>query len=139
MKTITTSLLLFISLNTFATDLKIEDAKIRLVPPSSSVSAMFLKISNNSNKDIKLISAESDLAKTVELHDMVMENGGMKMRRTENIVLKANSTTELKRGGLHIMFIDLKNPLKDGASHKIKLNFDDKTDQTIDVKVQAID
>jgi copper(I)-binding protein len=131
--------LLFLSFNTIAADIKIEEAKIRLVPPTSTVSAIFLKITNKSNQDIKLISAESDLAKSVELHDMIMDNGGMRMRQVQNINLKANSTTELKRGGLHIMLIDLKNPLKEGSSHKIKLNFDDKTNQTIEVKVQTID
>jgi copper(I)-binding protein len=139
MKILSFITLLFLSFNTIAADIKIEEAKIRLVPPTSTVSAIFLKITNKSNQDIKLISAESDLAKSVELHDMIMDNGGMRMRQVQNINLKANSTTELKRGGLHIMLIDLKNPLKEGSSHKIKLNFDDKTNQTIEVKVQTID
>lgn len=139
MKILSFITLLFLSFNTIAADIKIEEAKIRLVPPTSTVSAMFLKITNKSNQDIKLISAESDLAKSVELHDMIMDNGGMRMRQVQNINLKANSATELKRGGLHIMLIDLKNPLKEGSSHKIKLNFDDKTNQTIEVKVQTID
>jgi len=139
MRALITTFFFSITFNILASDLKIEDAKIRLVPPSSTVSAMFLKISNNSSKDIKLVSVESDLSKVVELHDMIMEEGGMKMRRVESIHLKAKSTTELKRGGLHVMFIDLKNALKEGSSHKIKLNFDDKSNQMIEAKVQAID
>lgn len=139
MKTIMFVLLVITSLNLYATDLKITDAKIRLVPPTSSVSALFMKIKNNTKKDLKITSIESNISKTVELHNMIMDNGGMQMRPVENIELKANSITELKRGGLHVMFIELKKPLKDGDIHKIKINLDDKTSVTINAKVQVID
>ena len=139
MKAIMFVLLIITSLNLYATDLKITDAKIRLVPPTSSVSALFMKIKNNTKKDLKITSIESNISKIVELHNMIMDNGGMQMRPVENIELKANSITELKRGGLHVMFIELKKPLKDGDIHKIKINLDDKTSVTINAKVQVID
>jgi len=139
MKAIMFVLLIITSLNLYATDLKITDAKIRLVPPTSSVSALFMKIKNNTKKDLKITSIESNISKIVELHNMIMDNGGMQMRPVENIELKANSITELKRGGLHVMFIELKKPLRDGDIHKIKINLDDKTSVTINAKVQVID
>jgi copper(I)-binding protein len=139
MKKLISTFLFLSSISLWASDITVEDQKIRLVPPTSSVSAMFLKIKNNSDKDIKLISAESNISKAVELHDMIMENGSMKMRRVDNISLKAKSSTELKRGGLHIMFINLNAPLKDGNTHKIKFTFDNKTSLEVEAKVQPID
>ena len=64
------------------------------------------------NKDINLLKAESDISKVVELHTVNMENGVMKMRQVKSILIKANSSIELKPGSFHIMFIGLKSPLK---------------------------
>ncbi len=139
MKYFLTTLFISASLNIYSQDLKITNAKIRLVPPSSSVSALFMDIENTSKKDLKITSIEADISDSVELHNMIMDNTGMQMRPVSEIEIKAKSTTELKRGGLHVMFINLKKPLKDGETHKIKINLNNKKNQTIEVKVQPID
>lgn len=139
MKTIIFVLLLITSLNLYAADLKITDAKIRLVPPTSTVSALFMKVENKSNEKISITSIESNLAEKVELHNMIMEDGSMQMRPVDKIVLNAKSSTELKRGGLHVMFINLKKPLKEGETHSLKINLSNKKQQIFEAKVQTID
>ncbi len=139
MKIFFSIILILISLNIFSNDLKISNAKIRLVPPSSSVTALFMNIENTTRKDLKITSIEADISDSVEMHSMIMDNTGMQMRPVSAIEIKAKSTTELKRGGLHVMFINLKKPLKDGENHKIKINLSNKKNQTIEVKVQPID
>ncbi len=133
-------LLVFLFSNLLAQEeIQVEKYKIRLVPAPSKNSAMFCKIINNSSKDIALIKAESSISKTVELHDMVMEGQEMKMRPVEKFLIKAKSSLELKPGSFHIMFIDLKQPLKLGEKHKVILNFDNGNKITLDVPVEKVE
>ncbi|MGZ3788630.1 MAG: copper chaperone PCu(A)C [Bacteriovorax sp.] len=137
MKKLFAALLFTLSLNLFAAnDIEIQDPKIRLTPPGTNVTAMFLKIVNHTDKDLKMVKVSGDLAETFELHSMEMLDGKMKMRRVDFIELKKKSTTELKSGGLHIMIFDVLKPLKEGDLHKIKFTLDNKAEIEINAKVE---
>ncbi len=116
----------------------IQEPIIRLVPPTSPNSAGFMKITNSTSKEIKLIKAEADFSQTVELHTVVFENAKMMMRPTESIVIPANSTTELRPGSLHIMFMRLKNPLTSSDTKKVTLKFDNNKTIVVDMPVKEI-
>ncbi|NBU99386.1 MAG: copper chaperone PCu(A)C [Spirochaetia bacterium] len=119
-------------------DITIQDPLIRLVPASSPNTAGFMKISNSTSKEIRLIKAESDFSQTVELHNVVFENAKMMMRPVESIVIPANSTVELRPGSLHIMFIGIKNPLTLSDTKKVTLKFDNNKSIEIDIPVKEI-
>ena len=69
-------LFLFLLLPMFAqdkeTNISTSNEVIRLVPPTAQNSAGFLKLTNSSTTDIKLLKAESTSSTTVEVHDVVM-------------------------------------------------------------------
>ncbi len=116
----------------FANDIVISDAYVRAVPPNVQNSASFMKITNNSDKTISLLSANSNIAKNVELHEHTMSNGMsngmMKMQQVKEIKIPANSTVELKPGGLHVMLFGLIKKIKPNDTvDYITLNFSDKT------------
>ena len=135
-------LFLFLLLPMFAqdkeTNISTSNEVIRLVPPTAQNSAGFLKLTNSSTTDIKLLKAESTISTTVELHDVVMESGKMTMRPISEIIIPAKGSVELKPGSLHIMFIGLKSPLKAGDSSEIKLTFDSKKSITFKAFVKEI-
>jgi len=83
----------------------------------------FLKFTNAGQAD-KLLSVSADVSKTVELHEMKMEGDVMKMRQVDGIELAAGKTVEFKPGGYHVMFVDLKAPLKAGDKFPAKLKFE---------------
>jgi len=118
--------------------INIENAYIKNVPPVSPNSAAFMTIKNNSAVDINLIKVESDLSKVVELHNMILESGIMKMRQVDSILIKANSSTELKPGGLHIMLIGLKAPLKKDEKRIFTLTFDNGLTEKIEIQVKDV-
>jgi copper(I)-binding protein len=60
----------------------------------------------------------------VELHSMSMDGNVMKMRHIDAIDLPAGQTIELKSGGLHLMLMGLKAPLKDGDRLPMTLKFE---------------
>ncbi len=119
--------------------LSVKEAWALEVPETQSMSAAFLKIANKGDSDDTLLSAESDIAENVELHEMVLEDEKMKMRMIESIPVPAGETVELKRGGLHIMLIGLKKPMKEGESVHLVLNFKTAGKIEIDAPVKKQD
>lgn len=96
----------------------------------------YLKLENKGVDD-KLLSASADVAASVELHSMSMEGDVMRMRQVDGIALPKGKTVELKPGGLHIMFVGLKAPLKDGDKFPLKLKFEKAGEVTVTVNVEA--
>ena len=114
------------------------DPYVRLVPPGQPVTGAFFVLKNADDKDHKVIKAESPAAKVTEMHTHVSEGGMMKMRPIKNIDIKAKSETVLKPGGLHVMLIDIKQPLKEGDNVAIKLTFEDDSSKEITAPVRKI-
>jgi len=137
MKFLMPALLLSASL-TQAADLKIEDAMARAVPPTAKMSAAFMTLTNNADTDLAVVSAESSVAKAVELHNNTMTDGKMKMRQVNQIDLPANQTTELKPGGQHVMLIGLNRALVEGETIDLKLNFSDGSSESMEIPIQQI-
>ena len=96
----------------------------------------YLKLENKGADD-KLLSASADVAASVELHSMSMEGDVMRMRQVDGIALPKGKTVELKPGGLHIMFMGLKAPLKSGDKFPLKLKFEKAGEVTVTVNVEA--
>ena len=85
-----------------ANSFKIEDAVFRL-GISDRPGVVFFKLSNISNKNKTLISAQSTSAKKIEVHTHEMKNGVMRMRRLDALNIDANTSVHLKPHGLHLM------------------------------------
>jgi len=96
----------------------------------------FLSLQNGGAAD-RLLSVSADVSKSVELHSMAMDGDVMKMRQVDAIELPAGKLVELKPGGLHIMFIGLKAPLKVGDKFPLKLKFEKAGEVTVQVNVEA--
>jgi hypothetical protein len=115
-------------------NLKIENPQARATVPAQKMSGGFLKIENKGGAD-KLLSASSPASKSMELHTMTMDGNVMKMREVKAIDIPANGTVELKPGGLHLMFIDLKSQLKPGLSVPVKLKFEKAGEVEVKFKI----
>lgn len=107
-----------------AQTLKLEGGWVRLVPGPTT--AAYLTLSNRGSTPIRLVAVSSPVAAKVEMHQTVsMDHGGMGdakgMRPVEAIVVPAKGQVELKPGGMHLMMVGLKRPLKEGE--KILLIF----------------
>ena len=83
-----------------------------------------------------MLSATAEVSKAVEMHSMAMEGDVMRMRQVDAIALPAGQSIELKPGGLHMMFIGLKAPLKAGAEFPLKLKFEKAGEVTVMVHVE---
>ena len=72
----------------------------------------------------RLVGGSTALAERFELHTMAMKGDVMEMRQIDAIELPAGKTVELKPGGLHVMFIGLKQPLALGSKVPVTLKFE---------------
>ena len=121
-----------------AAPLHIDAPYVRLAPPQAQATGAFMQIRNTSDAERKLVKAESPVAKTVELHNHVNENGVMKMRPVTHIVVPAHGKAELKPGSYHIMLIEMKSELKEGDLVPISMSFDDGSTSEVEATVRKL-
>jgi copper(I)-binding protein len=108
----------------------------RATVPGQPAGGGYLSFSNAGHAD-RLLSASAEVSRTVELHSMKMEGDVMRMRQVDAIDLPPGEKVELKPGGLHIMFIGLKAPLKQGDKFPMKLRFEKAGEVTVTVNVEG--
>lgn len=118
-----------------ADQIVVQDPYIRLAPPNAPATGAFMVIKNTGDKDVKVVKADNPGSKLTELHTHLNDGGVMKMRPVSAIDIKAKGEAVLKPGGMHIMMIDLKAPLKEGDVLPITLTLDDGSSKQVDAKV----
>jgi len=119
--------------------IKIERPWSRATPGGAKVGGGFLKITNTGATPDRLVSAATDVSNVSEIHEMKMVDGVMKMRALgDGIALPPGKTVELKPGGYHLMFMDLKTPLVKDKPFKVKLVFEKAGEIDVEFAVAPI-
>jgi copper(I)-binding protein len=111
---------LFISASVYAGDIQVENAWARATAPGQDAGSVDLTIT--SKHAAALVGVSSRVARTSELHSMVMEGGMMRMRRVASIDLPAGKAVNLAESGYHLMLNGLKAPLKEGETVPLMLS-----------------
>lgn len=98
----------------------------RATPAGAKVAGGFFKVENKGDTPDRLLSAGSDIADKVQIHEMSMTADGMASMNevTGGIEIAPGATLELKPGSYHVMFIGLKHPLVEGETFKGTLTFE---------------
>ena len=109
---------------------------VRPTAPGAKVGGAFMTVVGGKEAD-RIVSGSSPVAAVVELHTHIMEGGVAKMRAIPAIDVPAGGKVELKPGGLHIMLINLKAPLKAGEAVPLKLRFEKAGEIEVNVPVTA--
>ena len=109
--------------------------------PGQSQGAVYLRaIKNNGAAPDRLLSAQTPVAASVELHRMDTEGGVMRMRAVPAVDLPAKAEVRLRHGtanGHHLMLMGLKAPLKDGDRFPVTLTFERAGTREVMVWVQT--
>lgn len=128
---------------TASTTTESSDPKIMVMEPWARSSprgmtngAVYMMFMNEGNTTDTLMSAESEVAETVELHESKMEGEVMKMKPVSSIEVPAGGSTTLKPGGLHVMLINLKQELTPGEKITLTLNFEKSGPMTIEAEIR---
>jgi copper(I)-binding protein len=107
---------------------------VRGTVPEQKASGAFMSLT--SQTDSRLVQVQSPVAATVEIHEMKMDGGVMRMRPIADLALPAGKAVSLAPGGYHVMLIGLKQVLKPGDQVPLTLVVEgaDKQRQQIEVK-----
>jgi periplasmic copper chaperone A len=111
----------------------------RATPPSARVAGGYLTITNTGSAADRLIGAEFAESRKLEIHEMAHQGSTMVMREVpRGLEIAPGQKVELKPGGFHLMFIDLKRGLKEGESIKGALVFERAGRVEVEFKVEAM-
>lgn len=115
----------------------VKDAWVRATVAQQKATGAFMQL--QSAQDAKLVSAQSPVAGVVEVHEMAMDGGVMRMRAVPSLALPAGKAVDLKPGGYHVMLMDLKGQVKDGDAVPLTLVVEGKDGkrQSLELKVPA--
>lgn len=113
----------------------VKDAWIRGTVAQQKATGMFGHLTSAGGG--KLVSASSPVAGVVEIHEMSMDGGVMKMRAMPGLELPAGKAVELKPGGYHVMLMDLKQQVKEGDEVPLTLTIESKDGSRATLEVKA--
>ena len=113
------------------------NAWARPTPEGAPNGAVFGLLVNLSSEPDTLLSASTAAAEVVELHETTMGEGDvMQMRPVESgLAIEPINYLELSPGGLHIMLINLTQPLEAGGTLDLLLNFEHAGEVSVTVPI----
>jgi periplasmic copper chaperone A len=134
----------------------VSNAWARTSPMSASVGALYLTIEADADDRLQAVTVDPSVAARTEIHETAMatpttddmgggmddmgdgdQGGGMMtMREIGSLDLPAGERVELRPGGLHVMLLDLAEPLVVGESFDATLEFVDAASVTVTVEIR---
>lgn len=122
-----------------AGDLVITQAWSRATPGGSKVAGGYLTIENTGPAQDRLLSASTNVAKKIEIHEMAVGDGVVTMRPVEGgLPIEPGHIVKFEPGGLHLMIVGLSAPLVQGDKVPVTLKFEKSGDIIVSFDVQAM-
>jgi copper(I)-binding protein len=115
----------------------VENAWARATPPMAKTGVVYLTIVDHGPAD-KLVAVATPVAGMAHLHETTMNGDVMQMRPVDGLNVSAKATVTLAPGGLHVMLMELKKPLKQGDSFPLALTFQHAGTLNVTVAVQGM-
>ena len=114
------------------------DIQLRATTPGMTVTGGYLTVHNHGQQAETLIGVTADFAAKSEIHEMIHDNGVMKMRPLKHgLEIPAGGMVTLKPGGLHLMLMGLTAPLTPGDMLEITLDFSSGHEITVPAHVKG--
>jgi copper(I)-binding protein len=106
---------------------------------ASNGAAYVATLENTGKQPDRLLRVSTPLAQRAEIHTMAVDAGGvMRMREVSEIALPPGVPVKMHPGeGYHFMLIGLKQPLKEGDSFPLTLEFERGGKAEVKVVVQV--
>ncbi len=115
---------------------KVDDAWVRATVAPQKTTGAFMQLT--AAKPGKVVAASSPIADVVEVHEMKMVDGVMRMRAVDALPLPAGQAVALKPGSYHVMLMGLKNPIKAGETVPLSLTVEGEDKQRTTVEIRAV-
>ena len=129
-------LLLSFFTTTVLAQVRVEEAWARATPPGAKVGAGYMRITSSAAD--RLVGASSPAAARVEMHVTEKQGDVMRMREVKAYDIPAKGGFTLAPGGAHLMLVDIKAPLKEGAKVPLVLRFEKSGEVKVELQVRAL-
>lgn len=108
------------------------------LPPNAPTVAAYFVIHNSGTSADRLLSVDSPIAGTAQLHEHVKQNDLMKMQQVQAVEIPPGGDVRFAPMAYHVMLLELKDRslLSDGKRFPLTLNFEKSGKVTVDVVVQ---
>jgi periplasmic copper chaperone A len=100
--------------------------------------AAYVTIRNTGDETDRLVRIETPVAARPEVHEMEEEGGVMKMRPAGPLEIPPGEEVRLDPGGMHIMLMQLRQPLKEGESIPITFTFGEAGEITVNAPISSL-
>jgi copper(I)-binding protein len=114
----------------------VDDPWARTSAMMQTAGAVYMELSADEADALVAASVDPSIAPTVEIHETSGDGDMMSMSPVDSIELPAGETVPLEPGGYHIMLLGLVDPLEDGTSFDLTLEFENGESQTVEVEVR---
>jgi copper(I)-binding protein len=117
-----------------AGELEISDYWVKSSEMSTvgGMTAVYGTITNNTGEDVVLVGGATAVAGVVEVHEMSMIDGEMKMQEIDGgLVIPAGKSVSLEPGGDHLMLMMLKSDVVAGGTIEVTFDFEGADDITL--------
>ena len=112
------------------------NAWIRATDPGAKANAGYMTLINLAEDELRLMAVNSPAFDSVEMHEMGLSNGMMKMSELDFVAIPPNGQARFAPGGQHLMMHGPEGGhLPAGETVDMTLEFDNGQQQTITVKV----
>lgn len=138
MKIMIVFVLSLLMLSAQASDLvpTVDNAWLRAGPPNANMLAAYVTLSNESEKTITLVGADSDAFGMTEIHRTIEVNGVFKMREQKALPMAAGESLTMEPGGLHIMLMMPKQAIEVGQTVVITLKYETNEGESFNQTIQ---
>ena len=108
-----------------AGSIKVTRAWVPVPPGAAQTAGGYMTITNGGSEPDTLIGGTAAIAGRIEVHEMTLDQGVMRMRELKpGLVIKPGETVVLRPGSLHLMLLDLKESPAVGKPVKGSLVFE---------------
>lgn len=114
---------------------QVNDAWVRATVAGQQSTGAFMTLQADS--DSKLLSVQSPVANTVQIHQSSMKDDVMSMRQVESVALPAGKPVSFDPHGYHVMLIDLTAQVKEGDKVPLTLIVENAKGEKETIQVQA--
>ncbi|HEY5208879.1 MAG TPA: copper chaperone PCu(A)C [Pseudolabrys sp.] len=119
-------------------DIAVQSVWARATPPGAKTGAVYLMLMNRGGTVDQLVGVTTPVAAMAGIHTEIMDHDVMKMRPLKSVDIAPGGGATLKPGGMHIMLMGLKHPLRRGDHFPLTLQFAHAPALTVQVDIAKV-
>jgi copper(I)-binding protein len=107
-----------------ASAISVEQPFARATPGRATTGAAYIMLINGGTSADRLVGAATPVADNVQFHKVTEDNGVSRMRQVQGVELAPGAKIIFKPGEMHMMLVGLKQPLIEGQTFPLTLQFE---------------